>query len=51
MVVGISRNFQGADLQAGLEEMMAGDAWKIPNKASKKLCFSVFSTTERLCFT
>lgn len=41
MVVGISRDSQGADLQAGLEEMTAGDVWKIPSKASKKL--SVFN--------
>lgn len=37
MAAGMSQDSVGADLQAGLEEMMAGDVQKIPSKASKKL--------------
>lgn len=33
----ISWDSRGAGLQAGLEEMMAGDVWRILSNASKKL--------------
>lgn len=45
VLVGISQDSKGADLQEGLEEMMAGDVWKIPSKASKKLHVLIYRKT------